>query len=726
MHLSAGRFLSFVLLSAALFLFGTESVRADFHHDATLLLNDSMVKHGAIVKARYAFDTCKTFNAANYEKLVFKGKIRVFSPNDEKPFDFNWRMRSEQRDTSNVHIDSKQPKRIWRELVLVNTTSERFSFVLHLPVIEKVLFRSHSGGAFRETKFFRNENSLAHFIRDSILEFDLEQGDTLHLLSIIPFDDQFKVFKAKKLFAESITMVLQPRKMVLEDFWFSSFFRVTLFGIILTILLYNLVVFLALRDKIGLYYFIYFACTSFIFVDSRIIETLFGQDNTGSLSTIFMFFAGFSAYLVFVLEYIPRAGKSETIRKLLRIFLPVIFSCALVLFFFRNTLNPEDTLSILVVILTNFIAVPLIFISYIAIWIWSRSVWKKGYKPAVFLFFGNAIVVLSVLSAISALFFNSINVSLESNPWYVLGLILDALVFSFGITSRIRVLQKEKELEQQRSIELLESRVAERTLELSLKNDELANKNREITDSILYAQRLQNSMLPPLSSIIKELEKFVFLYLPKDIVAGDFYWFHSDEQGWIMAICDCTGHGVPGAMVSMVCSEALNTAVLEEKLRDPGKILDFAAVQVHGHFSSDDAVTDGMDAGILVYDRVSDSFRWSGANQPLLLIDPDGSYTEIKPDKYSIGNPPRQHSFVTHEVSKTKGQLLCMSTDGYPDQFNHQGNKKLTRKKFYELLASFVGKDSDEMNLLLRDFHYSHRGEESQTDDVLVAGILIR
>ncbi|MEY4110090.1 MAG: hypothetical protein RLZZ46_444, partial [Bacteroidota bacterium] len=445
-------------------------------------------------------------------------------------------------------------------------------------------------------------------------------------------------------------------------------------------------------------------------------------DKEYEINIMGVFLIGFSAYLAFVLDYLPAQSLQASNRKLIRLGLFIVLSAG-ILSFLLELPDKSKVAFIMLFGMTLFLLAILVLWCYILVGVSSWGAMKKGYKPAIFLFIGNTIMISSIIAVFVSMMINPLNSNMERNPWFVLGLIFDALIFSFGITSRIRQLQKEREADQRRSIELLESRVQERTLELSMKNGELENKNREITDSILYAQRLQNSMLPTLSSIVNVLEKFVFLYLPKDIVAGDFYWFHADDKGWILAICDCTGHGVPGAMVSMVCSDALKAAVLEENLRDPGKILDFTAVKVHEHFSSDDAVTDGMDAGILCFDNTSDSFLWSGANQPLLLINQDSSYSEIKPDKYSIGNPPRDIAFTTHHFKKLKGQSLLMSTDGYPDQFNHAGNKKLTRRKFYELLASHAAEGHEELNRTLRSFHYNFRGDETQTDDILVAGV---
>jgi serine phosphatase RsbU (regulator of sigma subunit) len=688
-----------------------------------LNITDSMRVKGFLVQACYAFDSTDQFQPEVYSRLIFHGKPVVNIPSDIRYFDTPWRMRQTKQDTVIIPVPKSKPKRIWRELVLVNGSKERASLILQLPYIEHLLYRKSLKLPFQHSSYYRNSSSLASFVRDSIIEFELDRGDTLHLISIIPYNNKLKVFKADRLFAEAGRMAFQARNEMLQEFLYSNTIRITLFGVVLTILLYNLVVFLALRARIALFYFLYFLCISWILIDERILETLFRGKVPGGDISLSVFLLGFCAYIAFVLDYLPKTNNTNIYRKLLRFALLFIGIAGIIGLLVEKLTSPDLGFLLMLISLALLLVVILVLAAYILVAAWSWVAWKNGYKPAIFLFVGNAIIIISMAAGFFSLATDFFNSTLERNPWYVFGLILDALIFSFGITSRINLLQKEKEEEQRRSIELLEARVKERTLEISIKNEELEGKNREITDSILYAQRLQNSMLRPLSEMESVIPEMAFLYLPKDIVAGDFYWFHHDEEGWILAICDCTGHGVPGAMVSMVCNDALKTAVLDDGERNPARILDRAAALVFEHFSADDEVTDGMEAGILVYHAHTQSLSWSGANQPLFLISPEGSVEEIKPDKQSIGNQKNLLPFTERQIMPQRGTQLWMSTDGYPDQFQSGGLRKLTRKKFYELLQSLQGKNMKDLEQELRVFHYQYRSEEPQTDDILLAGI---
>ncbi|HXC06894.1 MAG TPA: SpoIIE family protein phosphatase [Bacteroidia bacterium] len=257
---------------------------------------------------------------------------------------------------------------------------------------------------------------------------------------------------------------------------------------------------------------------------------------------------------------------------------------------------------------------------------------------------------------------------------------------------------------------------------LQQQKNEIEEKNREITDSLNYAKRLQQAILPSWESILRSFPRSFLLYKPKDIVAGDFYWMHTSRNAVFIAVADCTGHGVPGALVSIVCCNALNRTVNEFGLKETGKILDKVTELVLETFEkSGQGIRDGMDISLLCLDTASSSVQWSGANNPLWIVQ-GSELKEIKADKQPIGKSEKRVPFTTHNLSFTKGETYYLITDGYADQFGKE-DKKLMKKKFRELILSVQDKTMEEQGQFLDEHHKAWKGSMEQTDDVTVMGI---
>jgi len=252
-------------------------------------------------------------------------------------------------------------------------------------------------------------------------------------------------------------------------------------------------------------------------------------------------------------------------------------------------------------------------------------------------------------------------------------------------------------------------------------------KQKEILESITYAKRIQTAILPP-NRVVKEYLKNSFiLYMPKDIVAGDFYWMENIDDKIYFAACDCTGHGVPGAMVSVVCNNALNRALIEFGEREPGKIFDKTRELVLENFAkSDEEVKDGMDASLCALDVVTRKLQWSGANNPLWIFrKAQNSMEETKADKQPIGMGYEQQPFTTHHLNLDEGDIIYLFTDGYADKFGGEKSKKLTKAKFREFLLSISSATMDVQRDELFQFHEKHKGNEEQVDDICVIGVRV-
>jgi tetratricopeptide (TPR) repeat protein len=304
--------------------------------------------------------------------------------------------------------------------------------------------------------------------------------------------------------------------------------------------------------------------------------------------------------------------------------------------------------------------------------------------------------------------------------WFVTVCLILILAF-LGVTFySLQVTKKQK-----RIIEEAKDEITRQKEEVEKQKKLVEEKNKEITDSILYARRIQDAILPDEELWKKLLPDSFVLYLPKDIVAGDFYWLVETDDYIFVASADCTGHGVPGAMVSVTCSHALNITVLEEKITNTNEILNRTREIVIKQLQSQqqEQLQDGMDICLV---RINKSNRlqiqYSGANRPLVVIN-NGELKEYTPDKQPIGYHEGATPFNAQDIEIEKGSYLYLFTDGYADQFGGEKNKKLGAKRWKKILLELAQKSTEEQFEYLKDFFQKWKGDSFQTDDVTVIGI---
>ncbi len=285
--------------------------------------------------------------------------------------------------------------------------------------------------------------------------------------------------------------------------------------------------------------------------------------------------------------------------------------------------------------------------------------------------------------------------------------------------------------------ETLEYGFMTRTKELVQAKRQLELKIDDLRSSIRYAKKVQETKLPE-GKLVKKyfLESFIY-YMPKAIVAGDFYWMHSfnktdnsavENNFVLFAVADCTGHGVPGAMVSLVCFNALNKAVKEEGIVVPSKILDRVADLVEQAFQKGDSyLNDGMDISICCLDTNYNTLQWAGANNPVWILR-DSKILEFKPNRRPIGccDTKIKKPFTLHEIKLEKGDIIYQFTDGYADQFNGVTNKKLMKGGLKKVILEIGKLDSmEDQKEALISFINIWKGDSSQVDDICVVGLKI-
>jgi serine phosphatase RsbU (regulator of sigma subunit) len=268
-------------------------------------------------------------------------------------------------------------------------------------------------------------------------------------------------------------------------------------------------------------------------------------------------------------------------------------------------------------------------------------------------------------------------------------------------------------------------------------------KSKEVTDSIKYAKRIQSAILPSIKTIKEHLQDSFILYKPKDIVAGDFYWLENKNNTVLFAAADCTGHGVPGAMVSVICNNGLNRSVREYGLTNPSEILNKTREIVISEFEkSEEDVRDGMDISLcsIKYKIESEKsqttaiLQYAGANNPLWIIRPINNsehqklnfeLIDIRPDKQPIGKHFKNLPFTSHTIELQKGDSIYIFSDGYADQFGGPKGKKFMYKPLKNLLLSIQDKNMNEQKEILEQRFNDWKGDLEQVDDVCMIGVRI-
>jgi len=295
-------------------------------------------------------------------------------------------------------------------------------------------------------------------------------------------------------------------------------------------------------------------------------------------------------------------------------------------------------------------------------------------------------------------------------------------------------IQKEEAKQRTAQLELaLEAEFAVRkAAELKVKNDELDRKNHKITSSINYASVIQKAILPRPNDVQSLLPESFVVYRPKDIVSGDFYWTAEIDGKIIIAVGDCTGHGVPGAFMSMIGSDQLNHIVFESSVQKPSEILNQMhlrtkrALHQHGnHVISND----GMELAVCLIDLENDKLIYSGANRPLIRCEQNGKQVElkeIKPTKLAIGGKRLSNgSFQDHEIRLSENQNFYIFSDGIQDQFDSSFKYKFSRQRLRFLLRGIANLEVAEQKKIVNQILDEWMGNQDQTDDIVLFGFRV-
>ncbi len=294
------------------------------------------------------------------------------------------------------------------------------------------------------------------------------------------------------------------------------------------------------------------------------------------------------------------------------------------------------------------------------------------------------------------------------NLWMfgILAVVVIILVFTIYVYLKTRKLNAEIQLQKQ---------------EIELKSENLQEALSDINASLEYSRLIQATILPSEQSLNRCFADHFVFYKPRDLVSGDFYWLCETEEATMLAVADCTGHGVPGAMVSMVCSEALNKVVKEYGVTQPNLVLDQVREIVESTFGQNQSdLYDGMDIALCTIS--GNQVSYSGAHNPLLLLR-DGELVEYRADKQPIGKYSEAKPFSLHSFEKRKGDQIYLFSDGYADQFGGEKGKKFKSTNFKKLIVRFSSASMNQQRAVLSETFETWKADLEQVDDVCVMGV---
>lgn len=526
-----------------------------------------------------------------------------------------------------------------------------------------------------------------------------------------------------------------------NDLWYGLFF-----GVLLVMILYNSFVSYALRDRSYLHYTLSIIATALFFLGTSGYGYQYLWQNHYEFNNISNIL--FACFLVltsgsFSQSFLKLRTKSKWLHHILTGLMVISALCAIALFIL------EDAMPINIAMYIT-ISAQIVFLLISGI-----VVWKQGYRPAMFF------TIAWTGYLIGGLMLSFVNWSLLSYNFFTrhaaeAGAGLMVVLLSLALSESYRLLKREKEEASQAVIKMqegakqvLEDKVRERTAELTETNEELnqiveelnvtndrlnelngalSKRDKNITDSLNYAKRIQSAILPFSERINKVVDEHFILFRPRDIVSGDFYWFLEHEDKIFIAAVDCTGHGVPGAFMSLLGHDALNNTVISQGITEADKILTYLNLDIRTILQQDrTANKDGMDMTICVIDPDKQTMEFAGAKNPLLYFQ-DGESRLIKGDKFSVGGRQLKHMkrFTKTQIDISKATSFYLFSDGFQDQFGGEHGRKFLTKNFRALIEKNQDRPMSLQKTILEEALENWMGtNHKQIDDILVMGFRI-
>ncbi len=504
-------------------------------------------------------------------------------------------------------------------------------------------------------------------------------------------------------------------------------------GIMMIMILYHLTIYIQVREVSYLYYILYIVAFLAFFINKEgYIYEIIPQFTSEPINS-FLLQTFLLCFLLLGRAYLDTRKNLKVWDRVLLMAIGFIVTGLLLHFFTIILSNRGYKIPYLVTIILlsiNIIsAVASLFLAIMPAFILR----KKEFAPATYFLIAN---IFLIIGEILLVFYNDLAIGKHGLE---IGVTLQIVSFSVGLGGKINLLKRDRELAQRRIIGQLrenaalkdkvnlelEDKVRERTQEIRLQKEQIEKQNKEIKYSFDYAKRIQSTVLPP-SDVFETLfaEHFIF-FKPKDIVSGDFYWISQKENKIIITASDCTGHGVPGSLMSMLGITMLHEIVNEKDFSRSDEILNELRINIARTLKQEGRPgeqKDGMDMALLIYDRNTGELEFSGANNPMYIIR-DGKMIEYKGNNMPVAYYDNMTNFTRHTIQLKKGDRVYLFTDGFPDQFGGPDGKKYKYKPFKELLLEVHDRSMEEQRRILSMVFDEWKGSLDQIDDVLVMGL---
>ncbi len=504
-------------------------------------------------------------------------------------------------------------------------------------------------------------------------------------------------------------------------------------GIMVIMILYHILLYLQVRERSYLYYIFYIlAFLSFFINKEGYIYELIPQFTSAPLNTLLMQIF-LLCFLLFGRSYLETEKyiKEWDIILLLAVwftFLGLIVSFTTIILSGLGLYLPYFV-QVAAMSINIIAAVGSLFLAIMPAFILK----KKRFQPARYFLIANIFLILGVV----VLFvFNKYTIGKHGLE---IGVTLQILTFSVGLGEKINHLKRDRERAQHRIIDQLkenaalkdkvnrelEDKVRERTHEIQMQKEQIERQNKEIKYSFDYAKKIQSTVLPR-PEIFDNLfsEHFIF-FKPKDIVSGDFYWISQKDQKIFLTAADCTGHGVPGSLMSMLGITMLHEIVNEKNYAHSEEILNQLRNSITRTLKQEGKPgeqKDGMDMVLLIYDHVHRQLEFSGANNPIYIVR-NGEMMEFKGNNMPVAYYDNMTDFTRVTIQLEKDDRVYLFTDGFPDQFGGPEGKKFKYKPFKDLLLEIHNRSMDEQEKILQLVFKEWMGDLDQIDDVLVIGL---
>lgn len=499
------------------------------------------------------------------------------------------------------------------------------------------------------------------------------------------------------------------------------------YGTLLILFLYNLVLFFVVRDRSYLLYSMYvFATALYAFTEDG-IGFQFVWGDFPLLNKIDKKLAPFVIsvfYFLFVQDQLDLKSKSISIYNSMLYYLSV--SGVLIAFSILFKID-SDLLRLLPLGVFLFLFMTTFRLSF-----------RQKYT-AQLLCYGTGIILFCYLIFVCRQY-KVINGSILTVYIFNYGFIIELFILSLANGARLRIIAQETKKAQLETIQLLEEKnkfeknynenlerdVKERTLEISQKNAEIKSYHKNLVESINYSKLIQQSMLQESESILQSYFESFVLFKPKDIISGDFYWCHENGRRFTLAVADCTGHGVPGALTGMVCFSSLNSIVNEMKIEEPSMIVKELNRKIYNTLnlnSVEQGEKHGVDIAILTIDLETKRVDFCGANRPFYLVR-QGKLYERKGNRINIGDDFVLKNKLSQEtIMVQEGDMIYLFSDGFVDQFGGDLNKKFLSAQFRDVLLEISELEVSKQQEILNQKFEDWKGDLMQIDDVLIVGV---